>query len=92
MAERGPAWRTRLRGGASALAVAPCWLCPLLLADEPIGAFLVDDVDDTHMFSPHRVRILSGIANQTAIAIENARLQAQEAERARLGRELELAH
>ena len=65
---------------------------PLLVADEPIGALLADDVDATHMFSPRRVRILSGIANQAAIAIENARLQAQEAERARLGRELELAH
>lgn len=65
---------------------------PLLVADEPIGALLADDVDSAHMFSPRRVRILVGIANQAAIAIENARLQAQEAERARLGRELELAH
>jgi serine phosphatase RsbU (regulator of sigma subunit) len=64
---------------------------PLLVADEPIGALLADDVDSTHLFSPRRIRILSGIANQAAIAIENARLQAQEAERARLGRELELA-
>ncbi len=65
---------------------------PLLVADEAIGALLADDVDATHLFSPRRVRILSGIANQAAIAIENARLQAQEAERARMGRELELAH
>lgn len=65
---------------------------PLLVADEPIGALLADDVDATHLFSPRRIRILSGIANQAAIAIENARLQAQEAERARLSRELELAH
>jgi sigma-B regulation protein RsbU (phosphoserine phosphatase) len=65
---------------------------PLMAADEPIGAMLVDDVEATHMFSPRRVRILSGIANQAAVAIENARLQAQEAERVRLGRELELAH
>ncbi len=64
---------------------------PLLVADEPIGALLADDVDTTHLFSPRRIRILSGIANQAAIAIENARLQVQEAERARLGRELELA-
>ncbi|NTU66281.1 MAG: SpoIIE family protein phosphatase, partial [Chloroflexi bacterium] len=60
--------------------------------DEPIGALLADDVDSAHVFSPRRVRILVGIANQAAIAIENARLQIQEAERARLGRELELAH
>ena len=65
---------------------------PLLVADEPVGALLADDVDSAHMFSPRRVRILVGIANQAAIAIENARLQVQEADRARIGRELELAH
>ncbi len=79
------AWRERF-GSRTILVV------PLLVADEPIGALLADDVDSAHMFSPRRVRILVGIANQAAIAIENARLQAQEAERARLGRELELAH
>lgn len=77
-------WRTRF-GSRTILVV------PLLVADEPIGALLADDVDSAHMFSPRRVRILVGIANQAAIAIENARLQLQEAERARLGRELELA-
>jgi serine phosphatase RsbU (regulator of sigma subunit) len=65
---------------------------PLLVGDEPIGALLADDVETTHLFSPRRVRILNGIANQAAIAIENYRLQAQEAERARINRELELAH
>ena len=80
-----PAWRERF-GSRTILVV------PLLVADEPIGALLADDVDSAHMFSPRRVRILVGIANQAAIAIENARLQLQEAERARLGRELELAH
>ncbi len=78
------AWRQRF--GSRTLLVVP-----LLVADEPIGALVADDVDATHMFSPRRVRILSGIAGQAAIAIENARLQAQEAEQARLGRELELA-
>ena len=79
------AWRERF-GSRTILVV------PLLVADEPIGALLADDVDSAHMFSPRRVRIMVGIANQAAIAIENARLQIQEAERARLGRELELAH
>ena len=78
-------WRDRF-GSRTILVV------PLLVADEPIGALLADDVDSAHVFSPRRVRILVGIANQAAIAIENARLQIQEAERARLGRELELAH
>ena len=65
---------------------------PLIAADEPIGAMLVDDVCNTHMFSPRRVRILSGIANQAAVAIENYRLQEREAERISFARELELAH
>ncbi len=65
---------------------------PLLVADEVIGALVADDVETPRMFSERRVRILSGIASQAAIAIENARLQLQEAERARLARELELAH
>jgi len=65
---------------------------PLLVADEVIGALVADDVETPRMFSERRVRILSGIASQAAIAIENARLQAQEAEQARLARELELAH
>ncbi len=67
-------------------------ILPILVADEVIGALLADDVKTTHMFSPRRVRILSGIADQTSVAIENARLQAQEADRARLNREIELAH
>jgi len=64
---------------------------PLLVADEAVGAFLADDLGATHVFDPRRVRILTGIANQTAVAIENARLHTQEAERIRLSRELELA-
>lgn len=83
--ERVPqAWRERF-GSRTILVV------PLLVADEPIGALLADDVDRVRMFSPRRIRILVGIANQAAIAIENARLQAQEADRALLARELELA-
>ena len=79
------AWRTRF-GSCTILVV------PLLVADEVVGALVADDVHTPHMFSARRVRILSGIASQAAIAIENARLQAQEAERARFSRELELAH
>jgi serine phosphatase RsbU (regulator of sigma subunit)/putative methionine-R-sulfoxide reductase with GAF domain len=79
------AWRERF-GSCTLL------LLPLLVADEVVGVLLADDVETIHTFSPRRVRILSGIAGQTAVAIENARLQAQEAAQARLGRELELAH
>ncbi len=83
--DRVPApWRERY--GSRALLVVP-----MSVSDEVIGALLADDVGAAHRFSPRRVRILSGIAAQTAMAIENARLQTQEAERVRLARELELA-
>ena len=78
------AWQTRF-GSCTMLVV------PLLVADEVIGALVADDVEAPRMFSERRVRILSGIASQAAVAIENARLQAQEAESARFSRELELA-
>jgi phosphoserine phosphatase RsbU/P len=77
-------WRARF-GSRTILVV------PLLVADEPIGALVADDTERTHLFNPRGVRIVTGIANQAAIAIENARLQVQEAEAARIGRELELA-
>lgn len=80
----GTTWRERF-GSCTLLIV------PLAVAGEIAGALLADNVDDTHVFTPRRVRILSGIANQTALAVENARLQLQETERVRLGRELELA-
>jgi len=47
---------------------------------------------EKHDFTLSEIEVLQSIANQAAIAIENARLQSQEAERARLGRELELGH
>jgi sigma-B regulation protein RsbU (phosphoserine phosphatase) len=78
------AWRERF-GSCSVLVV------PLLLADVVIGAIVADDLDAAHTYNPRRVRILSGIASQTAIAIENTRLQAMQAEQVRLTRELELA-
>jgi serine phosphatase RsbU (regulator of sigma subunit)/glycosyltransferase involved in cell wall biosynthesis len=77
-------WRSRF-GSRTILVV------PLLVADEPIGALVADDTERSHIFNPRGVRIVTGIANQAAIAIENARLQAQEAEAARISRELELA-
>src|SRR5690606_10215011 len=79
------AWRERF-------ASRTVLVVPLILADTVIGAILADDVHSTHMFSLRRVRILSGIASQAAMAIENARLQMLQTEQARLSRELELAH
>src|SRR5450759_3512730 len=78
------AWRQRF-------ASRTILVVPILLADAVIGALLADDVDTAHMFSPRRVRILTGIASQAAVAIENARLQSLQAEQVRLVRELELA-
>ena len=66
---------------------------PLMVKERVIGELAIDHCEP-HYFTPQQVRLALTIANQAAVAIENARLyaQAQEMavleERARLAREL----
>ncbi len=70
---------------------------PLIAKGNVLGALVVDYTDVLHPsgipihFVERWFNILSGIADQTAIAIENTQLYRQEAERQRLQRELEVA-
>jgi len=64
---------------------------PLSAKGKVLGAMLVDYVGAPEHFAERWMNILTGIANQTAIAIENTRLYRQEAEQERLERELEVA-
>jgi PAS domain S-box-containing protein len=73
---------------------ARSWLgVPLIVRNQVIGALRLSHVEPDH-FSPQHVRLAVALANQAAVAIENARLyeQAQELaaveERQRLAREL----
>ncbi|HEY6006505.1 MAG TPA: GAF domain-containing protein [Anaeromyxobacter sp.] len=56
---------------------------PLLLRGEPLGALLVDDQRQDRRFTPSDVERVTAVANQLAVAIENARLYAAARERLR---------
>ncbi|MGB8644579.1 MAG: SpoIIE family protein phosphatase [Anaerolineae bacterium] len=62
---------------------------PLIYRGALVGAMLVDQ--GTRRLSPHEVQILTGISNQSAVAIENARLNEQAEIKKRLDYEIGLA-
>jgi PAS domain S-box-containing protein len=62
----------RARYGVRALLVAP-----MLLRGEPLGVVVVSDASRTRRFQPAEVERLTAVANQLAVALENARLYAE---------------
>lgn len=79
-----PAWRDAV--GSKTLVVAP-----LLVQGEVRGALLVDSVELSHSMSQRREDILTGIAQQLSLNLENIQLLAQEKEHIRLAQELHVA-
>ncbi len=65
---------------------------PLRIKGELIGIMTAEDLDGDARFAPYHRAILTGIANDVALALENARLYQQTLQQERLQRELELAH
>lgn len=47
---------------------------PIITHGEVVGIFGMDFTKEHHIFSPRDIAIIEGIANQTGIALENARL------------------
>jgi len=64
---------------------------PLVARGQQVGAMLVDHPALGGPIDRRRLNILSGIAHQTALALENARLQAEATTAERIERELEVA-
>jgi sigma-B regulation protein RsbU (phosphoserine phosphatase) len=64
---------------------------PLLAWGKLMGALVVDTRDSNAQLSQRRLNILAGVAQQTATAMQNARLYAESVERQKLERELQLA-
>jgi len=68
---------------------AKSWLgVPLIVANEPIGAIVVQDLENEHRFDDDDMRLLVTLASQVAIAIRNARLLESTSERATQDRQL----
>ncbi len=64
---------------------------PLIAQGALVGAMLVDHPGPNAPIDQRRMNILTGIAQQVAMALETARLQAEATARQRLERELEVA-
>jgi sigma-B regulation protein RsbU (phosphoserine phosphatase) len=64
---------------------------PLQVWGELMGAIVVDVGDPERILSSRRLNILSGVAQQTATAIQNSRLHIESLERQKLEQELRLA-
>jgi two-component system, OmpR family, phosphate regulon sensor histidine kinase PhoR len=75
-----------LQKGQAALQADSILGVPLSVGDKVIGVLTVDNQLSPHSFGKHDVHLLATLADQAAIAIENARLfRAAENERAKLG-------
>ncbi len=69
--------------------LAKSWLgVPLMVSNEPIGAIVVQDLENEHRFDKDDMRLLVTLASQVAIAIRNARLLDSTRERAEQQRKL----
>jgi serine phosphatase RsbU (regulator of sigma subunit) len=67
-------------------------VAPLSVKGNVLGVMLVGQSDRSPDFSERTLEIITGIAQQTAMAVQNDLLQQEMAERERLERELQLAH
>ncbi len=62
---------------------ALCWLgVPLILGNRTLGAIVLQSVQTPKLFTEHDLELIKAIANQAAIALENARLLQQSENRA----------
>lgn len=64
---------------------------PLSVKDDLLGVMLVGEERAAREIDERRMEIITGIAQQAALAVQNDRLQREMAERERLERELQLA-
>ncbi len=69
------------------------WLIgfPLSIKGETFGVLIAKDTGVSPAFRERRVEIISGIAQQVALAIQNERLNLEKIERERMDREFQLA-
>jgi len=67
-------------------------VAPLLDSDgEPLGAIQMDTLDSKRQFEPRDLEILSGVATQAGVAIQNAQMHEQLIQQQRVEQDLELA-
>ncbi len=84
--------RTRALGIQAVGETAQCWLgVPMIASDKVVGVIAAQSYITPRAFTQEHVDVLMTLASQAAIAIENARLLEEVAEKERLRQELALA-
>ncbi len=78
--------------GTSAGKSRPLLAVPLSVKGSMLGVMVLEEADTPRRSRARWLEIITGIAHQTALAVQDDRLQRQMAERERLERELQLAH
>lgn len=73
-----------LRESLTRLGIQSILLVPLVVGDEVIGSIGLDSIESPREFTAEDIALCQTIANQVAVAVENARLFASEQERRRL--------
>ena len=97
LAERNPSMIEAAQAGAGDRELLDIFgadrvlLVPLVAHGLLVGAMALDPSLDGDRFTPRLLEIASGIATQTAVAIENERLREAEIQAQRMAHELELA-
>ncbi len=76
---------------AERLGLGVCAALPLIAKGDPVGAMVIGVDAPERLPAGRALNILTGIAQQTALAIDNARLYRESLERQRLEQELSLA-
>ncbi len=79
------------QGAAPTAAAETVLAAPLSVKGDVLGVLLVSESQGQGAFDERRLEIITGIAQQAALAVQNDRLQQEMAERERLERELQLA-
>ena len=93
MVARGEEWTETLQGRVELIEGSlPLLALPLLAKGVYAGVMIIEYQGVPGRFAERWLRILTGIASQTATAIENDWLRQQDLERERMERELEVAH
>jgi PAS domain S-box-containing protein len=76
--------RNKIKGGLRSI------LCvPLKIQDRPLGTLHINNWHEARHFSAEEIAVLQGVANQAAIAVENARLFANERRQLQLSQTLQ---
>ncbi len=85
--------RVQMAHSVSDLRIRSVMVVPLLRADgRAFGVIQLDTQDRSKRFKKDDLELLTGVANQASIALENARLLEEAVNQAKIKRDLEVAH